>query len=576
MWKLTIRFNKRKKVKEFKLEPTDTITPPLEIKQVGFTELFRDPKLKELFYSFLKEKGITTRKQYMDLMTSNPVITLDDVIVRLGTPRNVQELQKYLTPRQGENFSNIFKDQQLTTKFFQYLKENKINSREDYLNHVQTHPTVEIDGRIFVLERSAANQKLREFLTPQATGILTKEILEEIFTKEFPKDIPITVDLYREFIEHKTRKVTVPKSDGTLKNASAYEYNGNLYPIPAEFRLPRGHGKYDAEVIGWIRELINKHNKITTDEKITKYLYEADEETIKQILSEVIKQMVSLEIYPLIGHLDYFIKNYLYKTKVKTNHYLPYIEFNNIRYLFTNSKLLIQSYPKIKEIWNNLSEVYKLQGIGAKKYLIEKKSLLEEQFPNLKFKLEVNLNRLSNNDFINWMRNNFSDDTEINKPKLLKTNTEKIFTFLQTIYKNNFSLSTIKDKNDKFSFEQQNDGTWNILVENKTRRLNRPTTRIVENQIFAQVIPSRYALDLVVFQNDKPIAIYEYDGEYHYAIGSHSKINFMTDVLNDQIQKYYIQNILKIPYFRIPYFAVNHTSDVPDYIIEHLKTLIQS
>ena len=152
-----------------------------------------------------------------------------------------------------------------------------------------------------------------------------------------------------------------------------------------------------------------------------------------------------------------------------------------------------------------------------------------------------------------------------------KFNRDVLYNFLNNESQGEgFKLSTIKDA-DSFQIIPQEDGKYTVRV---TRKLKTKTvTRDVKDQVFGNVQPGKFALDLVVFENNNPIAIYEYDGEFHYGEGQFGQIDLMSYLINDQIQKYYIQNYTNIPYYRVPYFLVSGgTEKFPEFVKNHLKT----
>jgi hypothetical protein len=146
-----------------------------------------------------------------------------------------------------------------------------------------------------------------------------------------------------------------------------------------------------------------------------------------------------------------------------------------------------------------------------------------------------------------------------------------LFKFLQNEFKGQpFQLATIQNA-DSFQIIPQQDGRYTIRV---TRILKKKgeTTVDIPNQIFTNVQPGKFALDFVVYKNNIPIAIYEYDGEFHYGQGQYAKTDLMSDVINDQIQKHYIENNTNIPYYRVPYFLVGSSDKFPEFVKNHLKT----
>lgn len=480
---------------------------------------------------------------------------------------------------QIEAFKNIEKDPILYDLLKQWAVQNNINSRQTYQNYLDSSPTVTLNGRTFALPKLDALAKsykfYRDAIQPETQNKLTKEILFQILDSYFKNnDIPLTYDSYAKFIKQNRVPIVVIDEDGQRKNATGILFNGQIYPVPSEIRTDKqtGNRKFDTQAMSWVREYrrIQQNIQGTTDEN-TKNLWDADQNTLTKIIKQIIQDMLKAKLNIKLSNYNLYINNFLPKIEHMVNgrfFYVPFIDFEGQRYLLYQlndrvSKLFEDN--AFNTTWKNEALEHYNKTIGAEQYLRRNLPTFSEKFPQYTFRTEVPIAEIDSN-FIPWI-NKFQ--TQGIKKKF---NRDVLYNFLKTESQGEgFKLSTIKDT-DSFQIIPQEDGKYTVRV---TRKLKTKTvTRDVKDQVFGNVQPGKFALDLVVFENNNPIAIYEYDGEFHYGEGQFGQIDLMSDLINDQIQKYYIQNRTNIPYFRVPYFSVSGgTEKFPDFVIKHLKSL---
>lgn len=479
-----------------------------------------------------------------------------------------------------ESFLNIENDPHLYSLLLKWAQDNAINSRKSYEIYRNGNSTITLDGRTFGLPQLAALSSgtrykfYRDVIQPQSENVLTKEILFQILDHYF-KDIELNNNSYTKFIKENTRSVSVfdPVSQ-KQKNATAILFNGILYPIPNEISrvTPTGNRKFDPEAVSWVREYRRKQQNIVgSSDETYKYLWEADENTLRNIIKELIKQLVDAELRVKINNLNSFINKYLPKIEHNVNgiiSYVPFFEYNGEKYLmYQINKRILDLFENYKlnfsDIWKQESQGKNSKTWGAEQYLSKSQRSFEQLFPQYTFRVEAPLKEVDKK-FIPWI-NTFQIDI-INKT----FNRKVLFDFLQEEFKGQpFQLCTITDA-DNFQFFPQPDGKWTIRVTKKLKTVER--TFDVPNQIFSNVQPGKFSLDFVVYENNTPIAIYEYDGQFHYGDGKYAKTDLMSDVINDQIQKYYIKKYTTIPYYRVPYFLVTGgTENFPQFVIDHMK-----
>ena len=239
-----------------------------------------------------------------------------------------------------ESFLNIENDPHLYSLLLKWAQDNAINSRKSYEIYRNGNSTITLDGRTFGLPQLAALSSgtrykfYRDVIQPQSENVLTKEILFQILDHYF-KDIELNNNSYTKFIKENTRSVSVfdPVSQ-KQKNATAILFNGKLYPIPNEISrvTPTGNRKFDPEAVSWVREYRRKQQNIVgSSDETYKYLWEADENTLTNIIKELIKQLVDAELRVKINNLNLFVDKYLPKVEHVVNgrvDYIPFFEYN--------------------------------------------------------------------------------------------------------------------------------------------------------------------------------------------------------------------------------------------------------
>lgn len=502
------------------------------------------------------------------------------------TPPQVDEItspQTSIPPSQQiEPFRNIELDSTLYELLKQWAANNNINNRQSYLSYIANNPTVTLNGRTFELPKYIENTKFyREVLQPESENQLTKEILFQILDSYFKNnDILLSANSYANFIKNNRRPITItdPLSE-IRKNATGILFNGQLYPVPNELRTDKltGNKKFDIQAMSWLREYrrIQQNIQGTTDEN-TKYLWEADDNALTTIIKDIIQQMAKAEMKIDTNNFNIFVNKYLPKVEHVVNeriNYIPYVVFNKQKYLiYQINKRVKDKFQRDattnawSKIWKEEASPHYSQTWGAEQYLKKAMPSFKQEFPEYSFRTEVPVSEIDSN-FISWI-----NEFQIEQIKKTKFNREVLFNFLQNEFKGQpFKLATIENA-DSFQIIPQPDGKYTIQV---TRMLKTGTVKEnIPNQIFTNVQPGKFALDFVVYKNNIPIAIYEYDGEFHYGQGQYAKTDLMSDVINDQIQKYYIENNTNIPYFRVPYFLIGSSDKFPDYVKNDLKSLI--
>lgn len=480
-----------------------------------------------------------------------------------------------------EPFRNIESDSTLYQLFKDWAANNNINNRQSYFSYIATNPTVTLNGRTFNLRKDIEEtQFYRDVLQPIVDNVLTKEILFQILNFYFKdKGIILSPDSYARFIKNNTRSVTVPDPITGKKRAKVIVFNGQPYPIPGELRkTPSKNSRYDTQAMSWLYEYQRKYLNVqgNADEN-TRKLWEADDNTLREIIKEIIQQMVKFEMKIDLENFGKFAQSKLPKLNSKTNdrtRNIPYYEKNGIKYLIYGfNRDLLKKFQREdntnawSKIWKEEASPNYLQTWGAEQHLKKAMPSFKQEFPEYTFKTEVPVHEIDSN-FIPWI-NQFRIE-QTTKPKF---NREGIYQFLQKKFKDQpFRLATIQNA-DSFKIIPQEDGLYTIQVTRILKKLG-SVAEDIRNQTFGNVQPSKFALDFVVYKNNIPIAIYEYDGEFHYGQGQYAKTDLMSDVINDQIQKYYIENETNIPYFRVPYFLIGSSDKFPDYVKNDLKSLI--
>ena len=491
------------------------------------------------------------------------------------TQTSIQPLQKI------EPFKNIESDSTLYELLKQWAANNNINSRQLYKSYINTNPTITLNGRTFELPKYIENTKFyRDVLQPESENQLTKEILFQILDSYFKNnDILLSANSYAKFVANHKRTVSIPDPiTGKKKAATAILFNGQLYPVPNELRTDKltGNKKFDIQAMSWLREYRRTQQNIqgTTDIN-TKYLWEADDNTLTTIIKDIIKQMVTAEMKIDTDNFNIFVNKYLPKVEHIVNeriNYIPYIVFDKQKYLiYQINKRIKDKFQRDattnawSQIWSQEASPHYSETWGAEQYLKKAMPSFKQEFSEYSFRTEVPVYEIDRN-FESWI-NEFQIE-QIKKPIF---NREVLFNFLQNEFKGQpFRLATIQNA-DSFQIIPQPDGKYTIQVTRIRRKLGTVTENI-PNQIFTNVQPGKFALDFVVYKNNIPIAIYEYDGEFHYGQGQYAKTDLMSDVINDQIQKHYIENNTNIPYYRVPYFLVGSSDKFPEFVKNHLKT----
>ena len=515
-----------------------------------------------------------TKKKVDQFKFETPISPQVDEIT---TPQTSIPLSQKIEP-----FRNIEPDSTLYELLKQWAANNNINNRQSYLSYIANNPTVTLNGRTFELPKYIENTKFyRDVLQPESENQLTKEILFQILDSYFKNnDILLSANSYANFIKNNRRPITItdPLSE-IRKNATGILFNGQLYPVPNELRTDKltGNKKFDIQAMSWLREYrrIQQNIQGTTD-KNTKYLWEADDNTLTTIIKDIIQEMAKAEMKIDTNNFNIFVNKYLPKVEHVVNeriNYIPFVVFNKQKYLiYQINKRVKDKFQRDattnawSQIWSQEASPHYSQTWGAGQYLKKAMPSFKKEFPEYSFRTEVPVYEIDSK-FESWI-----NEFQIEQIKKTKFNREVLFNFLQNEFKGQpFRLATIEDA-DSFQIIPQPDGKYTIQV---TRMLKTGTVTInIPNQIFTNVQPGKFALDFVVYKNNIPIAIYEYDGEFHYGQGQFARTDLMSDVINDQIQKYYIENETNIPYFRVPYFLIGSSDKFPDYVKNDLKSLI--
>lgn len=516
-----------------------------------------------------------TKKKVDQFKFETPISPQVDEIT---TPQTSIPLSQKIEP-----FRNIESDSTLYELLKQWAANNNINNRQSYLSYIANNPTVTLNGRTFELPKYIENTKFfyRDVLQPESENQLTKEILFQILDSYFKNnDILLSANSYANFIKNNRRPITITDPSSEIrKNATGILFNGQLYPVPNELRTDKltGNKKFDIQAMSWLREYrrIQQNIQGTTD-KNTKYLWEADDNTLTTIIKDIIQEMAKAEMKIDTNNFNIFVNKYLPKVEHVVNeriNYIPFVVFNKQKYLiYQINKRVKDKFQRDattnawSQIWSQEASPHYSQTWGAGQYLKKAMPSFKKEFPEFSFRTEVPVYEIDSK-FESWI-----NEFQIEQIKKTKFNREVLFNFLQNKFKGQpFRLATIEDA-DSFQIIPQPDGKYTIQV---TRMLKTGTVTIdIPNQIFTNVQPGKFALDFVVYKNNIPIAIFEYDGEFHYGQGQYAKTDLMSDVINDQIQKYYIENKTNIPYFRVPYFLIGSSDKFPDYVKKHLKSMI--
>jgi hypothetical protein len=281
-------------------------------------------------------------------------------------------IQTSVSPSQQiEPFKNIESDLTLYGLLKEWAITNNINSRQLYKAYRNINPTIILNGRTFELPIYIENTKFyREVLQPESENQLTKEILFQILDSYFKNnDILLSTNSYANFIKNNRRSMTV-SVDGQRKNATGILFNGQLYPVPNELRTDKltGNRKFDLQAMEWLREYRRTQQNIqgTTDNN-TKYLWEADDNTLTEIIKNIIQQMVKAEMNIDTNYFNTFVNKYLTKIEHITNdriNYIPYVEFNKQKYLIyqinkrikDNQRIMNSALRNIKYISFNFND----------------------------------------------------------------------------------------------------------------------------------------------------------------------------------------------------------------------------
>ena len=478
-----------------------------------------------------------------------------------------------------EPFKNIEADPTLYELLKQWARDNNINSRRTYQNYLNNNPTITLNGRTFALPKldalATSYRFYRDAIQPESQNQLTKEILFQILDSYFKNNnIPLNTKSYAKFIKQYRIAISV-MGNRNLKPGTGILFNGQIYPVPNEMRTvtPTENRQFDSQAMSWLREYRDLQNNLqgSSDEN-TKYLWEADQNTLTKIIKQIIQDMLKAKLNIKLSNYNIYIKDFLPKIEHIVNDrvfYVPFIDFEGQRYLlYSTNDAFSKRFTDnaFNTTWKNEALEHYNKTIGAEQYLRRNLPTFHETFPQYTFKTEVPIAEIDPN-FISWI-----NDFQLEQIKKSKFNRRTLYDFLQNEFQGQpFQLATIKDA-DLFQIIPQDDGKYTIRVTRKLK--TKEITKDIPNQIFGNVQPGKYALDLVVFQNNKPIAIYEFDGEFHYGEGQFGKLDLMSDLINDQIQKYYIQNKTNIPYYRVPYFLVTGgTEHFPEFVIKHLKQI---
>lgn len=335
--------------------------------------------------------------------------------------------------------------------------------------------------------------------------------------------------------------------------AKGIEIDGVVYPWPSETELLVFDSKQDIErqqyfqnVLNWIYEWIKTKYSIEVSEDIPN-LYDQDEDTIVGAVDSIIKLMTDREIPTTTVDYDYFINTYLKKVKTPGSRALPVIDYNGQKY-----KVLVWSYLNNSNaksrILTKFTAGYRNQ-IGAGPYLAQNIDYLKEKYPNYEFLTEYSFKGFGN--FNEWLEENF----DVKKFRgQIYINTFSVLKFFKDQGINEFNLSSLEEKQDKFTvdFDDNNPtSTVDITIKRPTKY---QATNVLSNLNQCMVNPNKYRIDLVVRKPNGEIIAVEADGEYHYGV-SGQNINFLADFINDQLQKYFLEEFMGIRLIRIPYYV---------------------
>ena len=215
---------------------------------------------------------------------------------KFESPDIPQSDEQLATP-QIEPFKNIFKDPMLYELLKEWAANNNINSRRSYIQYQKNNGTVNLNGRTFALPPVASLPETfltfyRDVIQPESQNLLTKEILFQILDYYFKdQNIILTNESYSRFIKQNRRTISVMDENGKRKAGTGILFNGQIYPVPNELRTETqtGNRKFDTQAMSWLREYRNQQLNIqgTSDETV-KYLWEADENTLTQIIINII------------------------------------------------------------------------------------------------------------------------------------------------------------------------------------------------------------------------------------------------------------------------------------------------
>lgn len=509
-YRIYIRFNKITKQYRAELEEEIQVIPgifepekELQKTPLPFVELL---KVKDQFISWLRSQTppITSMIAYERWFNQQPSVTINR--------------QKFVIANIGEN------DYMMPTRHNFDVYSNK---NPDFL-------------------------ELKNCIVPIVDNMLDQDLVNKFMdnlSETVFKDKLITPKSLNEYFKN---PYTYRKIIYRGAQSKGIEIDGVVYPWPSETELLVFDGKQDIErqqyfqnVLNWIYEWIKTKYNIEVSEDIPN-LYDQDEDTIVGAVDSIIKLMIDREIPTTTVDYDYFINTYLKKVKTPGLRALPVIEHNGQKYKVSVWSYLNNSNAKSR-ILTKFTAGYRNQ-VGAGPYLAQNIDYLKEKYPNYKFLTEYSFKNFGN--FNEWLETNFVVKKYRGQSYI---NTFSVLKFFKDQGINEFNLSSLEEKQDKFTVDfDENNPTSTVDIT-----IKRPTklgpTNITSNLTQCFINPNKYRIDLVVIKPNGEITAFEADGEYHYGVSGHN-INFLADFVNDQLQKYFLEEFMGIRLIRIPYY----------------------
>lgn len=524
-YRIYIRFNK--KIKSFKtdvLEPSVSNVVLESSVPLPFTSLSTDQ-----FSRWLRENGISSQKDY----------------------------------------DRWFREQDPITQGTQKFRIGKIDGREYYL------PTLDsINYRVRV-NKDPIYIALKNCISPVVDVELNEEQVKDYLEKLSETAFKDKVISRKSLDKYFTIEGNYTNIIFGLYQAKGINYEGTIYPWPSELQIPkrediqdRKRQEYFQNILKWIDEWIAAKYNYNSFE-ILPNLYDQNEDIIIGVFKEIIKDMKIRGYATTTRDFEIYRATHLLKANTPVEkRALPYYPYNGVnykvialRYLRNMNKLSrlnngkdmpITIYDKIEDLFR----VGYRQELGAGPYISKKLNDLENQFQGYKFIPEYKMIR--NPQFKDWIENTLHYEFKNGQYYI---NSFHILKFFKEQGINTFSLSNYGDIRDNFSvyFDENNPSLQvNIAITRPYKGIPKSPTKLIENLNHIRVNPNKYSIDLLVVKpNNEKIAI-EADGEYHYGLSGHNT-NFLADFVNDQLQKYFLENVIGWKLLRIPYYKLRQT-----------------